>query len=94
MTDPFFDDIDFLFEEPQRSDGKGKFFYDFLYSMGHRHGYFCFVCKREMPDFKPQYCCDGRECGCYGQPIEPPICSIECWEIALNFNPDCKHMWR
>ena len=22
------------------------------------------------------YCCDGRECGCHGLPIEPPICNM------------------
>lgn len=90
-----FDD-DWLFEvkEPKRTDGKGNFLYDYLFSLGHRYGYFCFVCKEKMSDWKPQYCCDGRQCGCYGQPIEPPICSAECWEIILRDYKNCKHMWR
>ena len=29
-----------------------------------------------------QMCCDGRECGCMGQPVEPPLCSSErCWNV-------------
>jgi hypothetical protein len=93
MTDPFFDDIDFLFEEPKLTDGEGNFNHDYLWRLT-RHGYFCFICKRSMPDWEPQYCCNGRDCGCYGYPIEPPICSKECWTVALDFDPDFKHMWR
>lgn len=44
---------------------------------------YCMICSKEMPDYEPMYCCSGRECGCMGLPIEPPICSIECWD---NFN--------
>lgn len=27
----------------------------------------------EMYPDGPAYCCDGRECGCYGKPIDPPL---------------------
>ena len=45
-----------------------------------KKGYPCMVCGKPMPDYEPQGCCDGRECGCMGLPIEPPICSEECWD--------------
>lgn len=25
-------------------------------------------------DYEPEYCCDGRECGCYGLPVNPMFC--------------------
>lgn len=35
--------------------------------------HFCWECKvNEIPE--PEYCCGGFECGCYGQPIDPPYC--------------------
>ncbi|MNW37050.1 hypothetical protein D3C74_140810 [compost metagenome] len=37
-----------------------------------------------LTDYEPEYCCEGRECGCMGLPIEPPICSKECWDQAIN----------
>lgn len=33
-----------------------------------------------MPDYDPKMCCDGFECGCMGQPTEPPVCSKECYD--------------
>lgn len=39
----------------------------------------CIVCGGEL-DFEPQMCCSGKDCGCMGLPIDPPICSEECWE--------------
>lgn len=42
--------------------------------------YGCYVCGKDVEGYKPQMCCDGRECGCYGMPLEPPICSNECWD--------------
>ena len=29
-------------------------------------------------------CCDGHECGCRGLPIEPPICSEECYDKLMD----------
>ena len=40
--------------------------------------YDCLICGKPVPDYEPQMCCSGRECGCMGQPIEPCVCSIEC----------------
>lgn len=44
----------------------------------------CFVCGTPVPDYEPEYCCDGRECGCMGKPIEPPLCSVECAEMIYG----------
>jgi len=38
----------------------------------------CEMCGKRIP-FEPQYCCSGIECGCMGMPVEPCICSKECW---------------
>ena len=46
--------------------------------------YQCVVCGKEMPEYEPVYCCDGRECGCMGKPIEPPICNQECWNKLMG----------
>jgi len=41
----------------------------------------CVVCGKPF-EFEAKYCCDGNACGCYGLPIDPPICSDECYEKA------------
>lgn len=33
----------------------------------------CLNCE-VIIDFEPVYCCSGRECGCMGLPIDPPLC--------------------
>lgn len=38
----------------------------------------CAICGKPVPDYDPTYCCDGRDCGCMGQPLEPCVCSYEC----------------
>jgi len=48
----------------------------------------CIVCGKPVPDYIPEYCCDGRECNCRGLPIEPPVCSYICWgELIGNHEP-------
>ena len=27
---------------------------------------------------------NGQDCGCQGLPIDPPICSQECWDALLK----------
>ena len=46
--------------------------------------YYCqrILCGNEIP--KPQTCCNGFECGCMGQPVEPPFCSNECYEKYMR----------
>ena len=50
--------------------------------MNHGHPE-CYVCNGPVPDYEPAYCCSGQECGCYGQPLEPPMCSSKCWDFAM-----------
>ena len=39
--------------------------------------FYCWNCgKVEIAE--PVGCCDGRECGCQGLPIDPPFCSGKC----------------
>lgn len=44
----------------------------------------CEICAKPVPDYKPQYCCSGHECGCYGRPLYPCICSSDCWDALMN----------
>lgn len=41
----------------------------------------CEICEKEI-DIR--MCCSGRECGCMGQPIEPPVCSSECYDKFMK----------
>ena len=37
----------------------------------------CDSCGTEikvLDDYEPEFCCEGRECGCYGGPINPIFC--------------------
>jgi hypothetical protein len=45
--------------------------------------YVCELCGTPIPDYKPEYCCDGKDCGCQGQPIEPPWCD-KCWDEVMG----------
>ena len=51
--------------------------------MGNKNIANCIVCGEET-SYTPEFCCDGRECGCMGRPIEPPLCSKECEEAIFG----------
>jgi len=42
------------------------------------------VCNIEFEGDEPQLCCNGRECGCMGMPIDPVVCSDECYNALIN----------
>ena len=44
--------------------------------------FYCEICGTVIPE--PQMCCDGRECGCMGKPVDPPVCSEECYDKLMN----------
>ena len=44
-----------------------------------KEDYVCEECGTPMPDYVPELCCSGRDCGCKGLPIEPCICD-KCWD--------------
>jgi hypothetical protein len=44
----------------------------------------CIICGKPVPDYTPKFCCNGRECGCMGQPVEPCVCSKECGEALFS----------
>jgi len=39
----------------------------------------CELCGRPVYGYIERRCCDGRECGCMGLPIEPCWCD-RCWK--------------
>ena len=42
----------------------------------------CVVCGKEI---EVKMCCSGRDCGCGGQPIDPPVCdSNDCYDELMN----------
>ena len=41
----------------------------------------CYICDTEI---EIQMCCSGRDCGCMGMPVEPAVCSEECFIIFKN----------
>lgn len=45
---------------------------------------YCQICGTEI---EVRICCSGRDCGCLGQPIDPPVCSQVCWDKFFNKEP-------
>lgn len=43
--------------------------------------WYCVACDKPL-SFVPRTCCGGHECDCMGQPIDPPVCSNECYGKA------------
>jgi hypothetical protein len=47
--------------------------------------YHCEHCGKELSeDYKPALCCDGYMCGCMGRPIEPMVCSQDCFNAIIK----------
>ncbi len=44
----------------------------------------CIICGKEVPDYEPEMCCSGNECGCLGVPIEPCLCSVRCGNALFD----------
>lgn len=50
--------------------------------MNHLKETHCENCGISYMSEPPQYCCNGRDCGCYGMPINGPfVCSEECYHF-------------
>lgn len=43
----------------------------------------CLKCGTPLENYTPVFCCNGRECGCMGNPIEPPLCD-KCWDEVMG----------
>ena len=41
------------------------------------------VCGSEL-DYEPMMCCSGKDCGCMGLPIDPPVCTKECYDKIMS----------
>lgn len=46
----------------------------------------CLICRKPVPDYVPQMCCDGVMCGCMGQPTNPCVCSDACADAVFDIN--------
>ena len=46
----------------------------------------CMNCGVEFLGTAPEMCCNGYQCGCMGQPVEPVICSPHCYDMIINKN--------
>ena len=55
----------------------------------HSAGTKCIACGADL-SYEPQMCCSGYMCGCMGLPIEPPVCSTDCWDVVMSRNPRAK----
>jgi hypothetical protein len=44
----------------------------------------CMGCGETFMGPEPKMCCSGRDCGCMGMPIEPIVCSEECYNRLPN----------
>ena len=44
----------------------------------------CVVCGVHYTGQEPRRCCDGFQCGCNGQPIDPEVCSETCYDRLIN----------
>lgn len=51
--------------------------------------YKCMECGIPI-EYEPEYCCSGRECGCMGLLIEPPLCGI-CWDKLFAGMEEQRH---
>jgi hypothetical protein len=38
----------------------------------------CEVCGKRI---RIEMCCNGKDCGCMGLPVDPPVCSNVCYKI-------------
>lgn len=45
----------------------------------------CLICGKPVPDYEPEFCCDGSECACRGIPINPCVCSKKCDSALFDF---------
>ena len=52
--------------------------------MTEKEKYYCTVCEKELDGYDPQMCCSSYDCGCMGQPTNPPICSEVCWDKMVE----------
>ncbi len=42
---------------------------------------FCEICGTEI---EVRMCCNSFDCGCRGLPVDPPVCSEECYDKLME----------
>lgn len=45
----------------------------------------CLICDALVPNYIPEMCCSGEQCGCRGQPTNPCVCSDACEEALFKY---------
>jgi hypothetical protein len=43
----------------------------------------CFKPVKVVQNYEPEMCCDGIECGCYGNPLNPVFCN-DCEKLFME----------
>jgi hypothetical protein len=44
----------------------------------------CMICGNPFMSPPPKMCCSGGDCGCMDQPIDPIVCSNECYQKLMD----------
>jgi hypothetical protein len=44
----------------------------------------CMGCGEMFIGAQPKMCCNGNDCGCQGQPVDPIVCSEECYNKLIG----------
>jgi len=44
----------------------------------------CEVCGKTYKGEAPDQCCNGGECGCMGRPVDPMVCSEDCYNVLMQ----------
>jgi len=47
----------------------------------------CAICDKKID---VQMCCSGRDCGCIGMPVDPPVCSEKCYDTYMEYRKKVK----
>ena len=48
---------------------------------------YCEICGTEI---EVRICCSAFDCGCMGLPIDPPVCSSDCYDKFMAKNEKLK----
>lgn len=60
--------------------------FQLMFALSYREAVYsdrCCVCGFPLP-YEQVGCCDGRDCGCMGMPVDPPLCGGNCDEIGTK----------
>lgn len=44
----------------------------------------CLICRRPQPGYEPRWCCNGADCACGGEPVNPCVCGFRCMAALIE----------